>query len=169
MKKILTLITLVFTIVLFNKVNASAASVDIRSFYDEYTINDEGRMKNPYDNVKLTDFGIDYNSLKEEGVVTLQIKLTIQLKEVNDGYQHIFIYDNAHTTDGKLLDEVEIEHGVGYKNTNWNYRTETFYVTVDDLNDDDPNWIYIRYGAHGNKDHDWMNRDVTMEINKLYC
>lgn len=128
----------------------------------EEKIDDSGRMGNPYDTV---DFNYIYNGrydledLKSQGYVTIAIEITMQAKEVNDGYQYIFIYDD--TTDTTLLAGGRFEIGPDKKQTS--YSEFMFYVELELLKIQDNNFV-IRYGASGNYDDDWMNKNIEVQI-----
>lgn len=128
----------------------------------EQTIDDSGRMGNPYDTV---DFNILYNGqynlddLKNQGYVTIAIEITMEAKEVDDGYQYIFIYDDTQTNTWLAGGRFEI--GPDKKQTS--YSEFTFYVELELLNIMDNDFI-IRYGASGNFDDDWKNKNVSVQI-----
>ena len=128
----------------------------------EQTINDSGRMGNPHDRV---DFNILYNGqydlddLKDQGYVTIAIEITMEAREVDDGYQYIFIYDD--TESNTWLAGGRFEIGPDEKQTS--YSEFIFYVELELLNIVDNDFV-IRYGASGNFDDDWKNKNVSVQI-----
>ncbi len=60
---------------------------------DKITVTDGGRENNPMDIIYLSD---DYNltDLSRAGYTELEIKISMQVAEKDDGYQHIFLYKN---------------------------------------------------------------------------
>ena len=178
MKKIICAMALCVAMVLsffkpaYAFIEVPGCGVDITLALDSYTqktirqaeqsIDDSGRMGNPYDTV---DFNILYNGqynlddLKNQGYVTIAIEITMEAKEVDDGYQYIFIYDDTQTNTWLAGGRFEI--GPDKKQTS--YSEFTFYVELELLNIMDNDFI-IRYGASGNFDDDWKNKNVSVQI-----
>lgn len=144
------------------------------------TITDTGRSKQQLDKVGIVD---DYNitDLIRAGYKTLNVKVTLTLCEVDDGYQYIFLYSDENCKDSSISSLMDIydkyvfgndkedpsllyghqyEHGPDSANTAWD--TISFEVTIElsKLKDD----IYIRYGASGNKADTWKNKDVIVTV-----
>lgn len=65
------------------------------------------------------------------------------------------------TSDNKLLASEKFELGKGVKQTTYESKTFTFSFSVNDLEDEN---IYIRYGASGEKEDDWINKNVKVRI-----
>ena len=103
------------------------------------------------------------------------------ISEVNDGYQYVFLYSNKKCTDGNISsitdaldkyvfdkDKVDpslmymhkIEHSPGQQSSSW--KTFSFTITLDlTLFEDD---LYIRYGASGQGEDTWENKEIYVTI-----
>lgn len=129
----------------------------------EKKITDSGRFKNHYDVIDLKSMlGVYLSTLKYEGVKKIKIDLTLDVREIDDGYQHLFLYTKKDDVkSNKLLWHKEFEHTKGKKNTN--YKTYTFSCEffLDQLENEK---IYLRYGASGALDDDWKNKNVIVNI-----
>jgi uncharacterized repeat protein (TIGR02543 family) len=150
------------------------------------TITDSGRKNQQMDVVPLganRDFTV--LDLKRAGISHVKVTVTLDLCEVDDGYQYVFLYKDTslpketdslmdfydkyvfgETTDEdpSLLYVFKYEHGPGEQNTAWN--TVTFDVTlaVSNLKDD----LYIRYGASGKNDDTWKNENIVVTVTPIY-
>lgn len=128
----------------------------------EQTITDSGRFNQIHDSVNFNSvYNGKYNldDLYDQGYRTMAVEITMDIKEVHDGYQYIFIYDDTSTT--SYLRGAQIEHGPGKKDTE--YRTYTFYFEVD-INNVRDNDFVIRYGAGGSFSDDWKNKNVKIQV-----
>ena len=125
----------------------------------EVTITDDGRDKQQLDIIRIeSDFPVQ--DLVNAGYRYFTITLSMDVCEKNDGYQYVFIYsDPTSTGDGNLLADHKFDHG-GSGVTGWSRETVTFTVYIDDLTDS----IYIRYGASGEGDDTWYNKNVKVTI-----
>lgn len=115
-------------------------------------------MSQPRDQLSVY-LGADnlYSELKQIGVKHLAITLKIRLWEVNDGYQHILLYNNSDTT---VLWETKLNHegnSTGKTPTVYDFR---IYIPIDDIYDE--NFLKIRYSASGSFSDTWKT-DI------LYC
>ncbi len=164
------------TSVSHTNVNIEPVSVLVRD--TEATITDEGRAKQKMDVVYL-DY--DYKGLMDLGYMYLDINITLQAKEVDDGYQYIFLYntpdcqsvaesiledyipgigDNAKKG---LLAESQFEIGPGEVWDTYELRKFHFQVSTGNMID----YLYIRYGASGKKKDTWRNKDVHVDIQPI--
>lgn len=139
------------------------ATDDINIRDEEKTITDDGRFTNWFDKISLKEeLGTYLTTLKDKGIKKIVLTITFEAKEVNDGYQHIFIYTKEKdTSDNRLLASEKFELGKGVKQTTYESKTFTFSFSVNDLEDEN---IYIRYGASGEKEDDWINKNVKVRI-----
>lgn len=139
---------------------------DLGIFYtyrsSEKTITDASHMNQYCDGINIRDWNISVSSLMNIGYQTLVVIFQLDIKEVNDGYQELFLYDGWSTSALQLVAPyLNFEHGPGYQDTN--YARYEFYAEIplsniiDDL-------IYIRYGAHGNWGDDWKNKDLSVQL-----
>ncbi len=144
------------------------------------TITDSGRDNQKMDHVPLS---ANYNvvDLQRAGYTSLDVQVNLELREIDDGYQYVFLYSNTSCTtavtkfvdkylflgdkadDPSLLGGYKYEHGPGTKYTDWGTLNYNATVALSDLTKD----IYVRYGASGEKDDDWQNRNVTVTVTPI--
>lgn len=127
----------------------------------EKTINDDGRFSNHHDPVSLSSSGYVLSDLLQKGLTQAHVVIELDVKEVDDGYQYIFLYDSSLSTANEL-GSYQFEHGPGFKKTTYNLPDEpyifVFTVSLSSLS----NSFVIRYGASGNYDDDWKNKNVRI-------
>lgn len=145
-----------------NLLYSPSISVDrsnVRS--SEKTIDDSGRFNNPFDNVYISSTGYTYNDLLLRGITMVHVIIELDAKEVDDGYQYIFLYDDDLET-ATFLGSYQFEHGAGYKNTSYSDPDEPyvfiFSVPITDLSSS----FTIRYGASGNFSDTWKNKNIRI-------
>ncbi len=148
---------------------------------DEMTITDSGRANQACDCIPITD---DFNviDLTHAGYRSLRFKVALDIKEVNDGFQYAFLYANTSCASGgeswmeKFSDAVfgdDSDPSLLYLKK-WDtkadgvqktYVTSSFTVTIP-LADIREN-VYIRYGASGKYDDDWINKNVNVVVTPI--
>jgi hypothetical protein len=134
--------------------------IEIRS--DEVTITDSSTFSNHYDAVNLGLFNYNTSSLIAQGYVTLGIIFQLDIREVDDGFQEIFIYSGSTTTSIQLVTGITaFEHVPGSKNTT--YMRYEFYAEII-LSQIIGNTVYIRYGAHGAFNDNWKNKFLEVQL-----
>ena len=127
----------------------------------EKKITDNGRWTNHIDEISITKLAeMDITSLKNKGYKKLKLRIIIDIKEREDGYQYIMIYDGKDKNTSKQLDGVTIEHGGTGRNKNYKTYSYSFILDLDNI---PSNYIYILYGASGFGNDDWYNRNVKVE------
>lgn len=151
---------------------------------DAITITDSGRANQKLDIVYLTQ---NMTDLKRAGYTKLNIVISFEVREENDGYQYLFLYQDENCVQpkddnsladaiwGDSLDEIlgtdddsdpshiwstQFEHNSDKKDTSWGERTFTVPVDIADIKDN----LYIRYGASGKDEDDWQNRNVVVTV-----
>lgn len=131
-----------------------------------YTITDSGRFNNSYDTINFsTIFGESVLSLRQKGYTKVSMTLSFYAHEVDDGYQHFWIYDGNTSSSNILYGGVQFEHN--HANQDSTPRKYYFANIEFDLDDIINNTVYIRYGASGNLSDTWCNYDVSTRI-KIY-
>lgn len=144
---------------------ASYIDSNIYTRVSEYTINDDGRFLQSFDRITSSDYTYPIMDMKNHfSYVT--ISLNIKIKEVDDGYQHFFLY-NGISESSTLLASKKFEHYSGSKNTTYSTYTIKFdSVPLSLINNDE---LTIRYDASGLDDDDWKNKhlSVTLEYSNV--
>ena len=126
-----------------------------------YTISDSSWINNSYDTISILMLtGFTKDQLLNFGYDELLISFTINIWEVNDGYQKIFLYDGD-SSNNYLLKEINIQHGIGFKNT----ETENYEFSYSiNLNDLSSNIITIAYTATGAFNNQWNNDGLLVDL-----
>lgn len=132
---------------------------------NEYLITDDGRFKNKYDTVDLNKgFGYTYQKLVNElGFTKMDINITFQMCEIDKGYQHVFLFSSDISSNDYLISQKDIE----YCGDDLGSTYGEISILFEDIlasNFKDNAKLYIRYGASGEKDDDWKNKDVNVKI-----
>lgn len=128
-----------------------------------FTITDAGRFENRADVVKISKLywgeGIDLSEMYQNGYNTLVLEIQMEVNELDDGYQYIFIYDDLERD--SWLAGGKFEHGSGYLKSE-----KTIYYFYIELNISDitNNDFVIRYDASGKNDDDWQCNNVFGQI-----
>ena len=159
-------------------IKVEEVTYDVRA--SQVTVTDAGTADNPMDTVYLSDH-YNLTDLKRAGYSTLEVVITMQVAEKDDGYQHILLYKNQSVVredksvigwlDKTLFGENEnddpsrlfsyaYEHGPDVLNTSWEELTVTTRVKISDLESD----LFLRYDASGSGADTWYNKDVTVKI-----
>ena len=102
-----------------------------------------------YDTLTFTN--LDFAKLKSLGYTTVTLTITLDVSEIDDGYQDIWICKQG--TNTRLLNK-EFEHNSSKKDTSWGRYTFTFTLNVNEVFSSDGK-MRIEYGANGKKDDDW--------------
>lgn len=114
------------------------------------------------DHLSQSPYYIDIPSLPS-GTTSFALIIQMDIREVDDGYQELYIYDGLNSNATQLADHIEFEHGPGKKDTTW-YRY-TFYTEILP-NQIIGNKIYLRFGAHGTLGDKWQYKNITI---RAYC
>ncbi|MBO5439090.1 MAG: InlB B-repeat-containing protein [Clostridia bacterium] len=160
-------------------ITADSKEYDVRAY--SATITDSGRKHQIYDIVRLGD-DYDYQGLIYAGYTKFKVTFSCDISEQNDGYQYVFLYKNktcvdissldyfiSNTLYGKtpsnptLLCSYRFEHTPGIADSSWNQYSFTSYINIEDLE----NQLYIRYGASGKYDDNWLNRNVILNVEPI--
>ena len=126
----------------------------------EVTVTDSGIMKQHYDQFStgLTTNDL-YDQLNKIGIKYLVVILKIRLWEVNDGYQHIYIYDQLNS---KILAEETINHGGDGANSTASVYTYQEKIEIEELQNN--SYLNIRYSASGAFSDTWKNDLIYCEM-----
>ncbi len=160
-------------------IDVSPVDYDIRS--NTVTITDSGREKQHMDKIPISQ-DLDFIDLERAGYSSVKVRISMNIKEVDDGNQYIFIYKDTSCTsndvssltdfydryvfgespseDPSLLYMYHYEHGAGEKDTSWETITFEVVLNINYLKKD----LYLRYGASGKKNDDWCNNSVKVTV-----
>ncbi|MDE5855956.1 MAG: hypothetical protein K2H06_02815, partial [Anaeroplasmataceae bacterium] len=101
------------------------------------------------------------SDLIKKGHETINLKITFEGKEVDDGYQEIWIFDTGYETnpDNALAKKTDIELTRG--------KIQKYYTTVEEvftlkLKDISYDYVVIRWSAHGEGNDDWYCQNVRV-------
>lgn len=152
------------------KVNASSSSYSFM-FYDQN--DDEKYLISDYDpytaNVVET---LDFEDLTgqhlylwgEAGYDTITLTFYFNAKEIDKGYQKIYVYPTSESVN--MIDELEFE--LDGTSLCEDYITCQYILglTMEEClaSDSTLERLYIRFGAHGKNDDDWMFFGMSIKI-----
>ena len=136
------------------------ADVNVRS--STVTITDAGRWNQQYDLISINSaLNSSWTTLLEDGFKKITLTFTLDICEIDDGYQYIYFY-NGNTSASKLLYSIEIiEHGGSGTETEYSTYSFTFDVNIVDLSN---NAIYVFYDASGLSTDDWSNKNIKVSM-----
>lgn len=158
-------------------IQVEPVTYDVRS--NEATITDSGREKQIMDVVYLTH-DYDLKDLQRAGYKTFRVVVSLDVAEENKGYQYVFLYRSDYCNAGtsSLLDfydkyvfgenpddpdhmfTYQYEHGGTDKCTAWGTTSFEAELPISDLKDN----LYIRYGASGEGEDTWYNRNIVVMV-----
>lgn len=181
MRKSLKLLisTAVLTIFIFMSTKAHALVTPVSFYYynnslAEFTITDHDPFTQNVGEV------IDFSDLTNKTIVewdndgydTITFTVYFTAKKIDNGYQKLYLYSTrSNDTDDKINDmELDLNSFsyeyyvkpiamyIGDKTSNINHdSTDPDYI-------EDMDRIYIRYGAHGSGDDDWMIKNISVKV-----
>jgi len=144
---------------------------------DTKTITDADRYKQHYDEISFDsfkydvydDFGektanpINLIEMKRLGYKTINFYIRLDVKENDDGYQHIFLYSSPVSSNDYYIGEVKFEHKSGSKDDSWwtHFEDKLKFesISIDKFMN---NEFVIRYGASGTWGDDWQNKNLKI-------
>ena len=146
----------------------SHIAADVNLFRpDQVKITDSGRWKQHHD--ELTVYFDKSKFVGYPAFKSLEIRITFEMKESDDGLQYIMLYDQYSKKDGVgELWSYQINRGSG-KQTVYRKYSFTINVPIDDaIYTPNSKKYYILYGASGNWDDDWYNRNLDVKAYLSY-
>ena len=164
-------------IIASNKNYVSASSVSYYYYNNsilEYTITDHDPFTQHVGEV--IDFSDLTNKTIEQwgndGYDTISFTVYFTAKKIDHGYQKLYLYSTrSDDTDDKITDMELNLNGFTYESY---AKPIIFYISdktsMINPNNTDPDYIedkdriYIRYGAHGSGDDDWMIKNISVKI-----
>lgn len=127
----------------------------------EFTITDENDLnKQSYDIIDLNTY-CNYSPrvLRSHSYKTITIKISMDMKEVDSGYQEFYVYNGAEMTLSNLLfQKTDYEYGGSSKKIT--YGNVSFSKSLMLTEIQYPS-LYIRYGDHGSGKDNWKNKAIT--------
>lgn len=160
-------------------ITADEKEYDVRNY--SATITDSGRKYQQYDIIRLAE-DFDYQGLIYAGYTEFKVTFSFEISEQHDGYQYVFLYKNQTCVDTASLDyfisntlygqtpsdptllcSYRFEHTPGIADSSWMPYSFTAYVGIEDLEEE----LYIRYGASGKYDDNWLNRNVVVYVEPI--
>ena len=130
----------------------------------EYTITDEKPYtKNYYHEIWISmKYNDLYHELKNIGINYVYIEFKLQIREVDDGYQEIYIFKGSSPTSNPIWSVTDIEHCPGAVGTTPKYYIWRCAFSIDMLKDCDE--LYIRYSAHGWGSDTWKAGPLYTDV-----
>ena len=152
----------------FAKYQSGTIKKEIAVRSEQKKITDEGRFNNHIDEIDLSMVGdYSFELLRQSGYNAFNVTVIMDMKEGDDGYQYVFLFSSNKKSNDYLLAtcQKELSDGVD-KITNYQSNQEFEFDTID-LNFLTSPKLYIRYGASGNYNDDWYNKNVKVRIQFL--
>ena len=128
-------------------------------------ITDSGRFNQPMDVINFNAFDINLGTKKQEGYKTVSFYIQLNVREIDDGYQYLFLFNSPTKSNDYLLSGLQFEHSPGKKDGNWwvHYESELKFENIS-LDKFSNNEFVIRYGASGDWGDDWENKDLKIKL-----
>lgn len=152
-----------------NRISENSYSVTMNVRASERTITDEGRFQhNIYDKIDL-DIDLEYGIgvLAQNGFKNVTITYSAEMREINHGYQYLFLYKSLEDNNNHLLYTKQFE--LNGNKLQKNYTNESFTFSDIPIREFlDTHLLVFRYGASGSANDDWQNKNVkiTLTFNK---
>jgi hypothetical protein len=124
---------------------------------------------NPVDVVNFDVFGVNLNQLKQNGYMTVSFYFQLNIREIKNGNQYIFLYSSKKNSVEYLLSQLFVEHSPGKEDTNWWVHNENELkfenISLDKFVN---NEFIIGYNADKYKGNsyglDWENKDLKIQL-----
>ena len=132
---------------------------------DTKKITDSGRFHQHMDVVDFNVFDINLNAKKQEGYKTISFYIQLDVREIDDGYQWLFLFNSPNKSYDYRLAKLVFEHSDDKKDTDWwvHYETELKFENIS-LDKFMNNEFVIRYGADGLHADDWENKELKIQL-----
>ena len=122
----------------------------------EMVIVDDCVNKNSYDTIDFRVLFQDANYQFPSTCNTIVIKINIDMKQIDKGYQHFYIHNSLNNDISvcKLLDM-----------NSFSFKTKTIYCAIPKTKvTSDLMKLFIRYDASGDNSDDWSNKNLSIGI-----
>ena len=132
---------------------------------EKIKISDKDCLDQHFDVVNFNVFDINLAAKKQEGYKTVSFYIQLNVREIDDGYQYLFLFSSPTKSNDYLLSGLQFEHSPGKKDGNWwvHYESELKFENVS-LDKFSNNEFVIRYGASGDWGDDWENKDLKIKL-----
>lgn len=132
---------------------------------EEYVINDDGVTYQKYDIVNLDSLGFDVKKdLYDNDYRYLEITLHLDMKEIHDGYQEFYIY-NSLSSKNPIWMKTNYEYFRGITHNQYERISVcTDKIQLSNFIDLDKRKVFLKYGAHGRDEDNWVNKNLVMTI-----
>ncbi len=131
--------------------------VQLLDSFSSFVVTDDGILDNDYVSFDLyNSLGYTKQQLESFGVVTIGIDFRVMINEIDDGYQHFYLYDGSTT---QIAASQTIDHIYGSTP-----KIYEFYGEIQ-LSQLTSSTIYFRFDASGAWDDDW--RCISLVTNVL--
>ena len=124
---------------------------------------------NPADVVNFDVFGFNINQLKQNGYKTVSFYLQLNVREIKNGCQRLYLYSSKKSAVEYLLSEIFVEHTPGKEDTSWwvHYESQLKFENIA-LDKFVNNEFIIGYNADKYKGDgyglDWENKDLKIQL-----
>lgn len=130
---------------------------------DEKNILNDDEFENEFDYIDLdfvSSYGFDL--FKNNGYNKVRLEIIMEIKELHDGYQRVFLYkDLANDVNNKIAcKEIDLNDNKVYDE----YCQWTFVFEDIDINLFVDGKICIRYGSRGFSKNDWLCKNLQIKI-----
>ena len=132
--------------------------------YGSYYITDEDPYTEDYqDSIALElNYNNLYQELKNIGINYVYLEFKLKIREVDDGYQEVYIYKSTSPTSNPIWSVDDIDHYPPGKGTTAEYYIWECAFSIDDLRD--CSYLYVRYGANGAWGDNWVTDELHVDI-----
>lgn len=99
-----------------------------------------------------------YDEVEPTTLKNIAVTISLDLWEIKDGYQHLYLYDD----NGTERWHTEIEHGPGSTNTQPGHYTYTVVFSIEELKAFD--FMELRFAATGWFGNDWQFEELKVDV-----
>jgi len=127
-------------------------------------ITHSGQFNQHFDVVRFDVFGVDLNTMKQEGYKTINFLIRLDVREIDDGYQYISLFSSANQSNNYLIASCQFEHSPGKDTTWWTHFEDELRFNNISIDKFVNNQFIIRYDASGNNNDTWENKNLKIQL-----
>lgn len=139
----------------------------VKDNYGDYNAYGAGYIaNNNFLRVDISQLDLDYIKNCNNNI---ELKIELSVKEVDDGYQEVYVY-NAGVNKNRVqkgmdkpIASIELEHGVGEKNTTYAKYCLSAVISPESFTNDE---LWIAFDAWGKNEDTWKAKDITVTLTK---